>query len=264
MVYHHNNTGRSHITAMLSEDDCKTWPYKLLLDERSNISYPDGKEADDGYIYIAYDRERGNGRKSLEEVYSCAREILIAKITEADIMAGNVVDTGSKLKFVASKLGEYADGDPYGDVKACYEENMAKYLVSVTNERLLYVLFEHYQNNCRNMRPQDGEKLDALIAQLEDPDCDHKETILAMIQLIVSVPEEPVTDLSVIERVKVILLDKRVEDMPVGEIARQLGMSLNYLRHAFQKATGITVTEYKNYLRNHYTIFSKKEETFYE
>ena len=107
LVYHHNNTGRSHITAMLSEDDCKTWPYKLLLDERANVSYPDGKEADDGYLYITYDRERGNGRKSLEEVYSCAREILIAEITEEDIIAGKLVDSGSKLKIVASKLGEY-------------------------------------------------------------------------------------------------------------------------------------------------------------
>ena len=36
---------------MLSEDEGKTWKYKLRLDGRNLVSYPDSKEADDGYIY---------------------------------------------------------------------------------------------------------------------------------------------------------------------------------------------------------------------
>lgn len=107
MINHVNFQGRNNLTVLLSEDECKTWKYSLLLDERSEISYPDAKEAEDGYIYITYDRERGSSRKSMDEVYTCAREILYAKITEKDIMAGAVKDKGSRLKCVVSKLGEY-------------------------------------------------------------------------------------------------------------------------------------------------------------
>ena len=95
------------MTALISDDDGKTWCAQLLLDERSDVSYPDVKEAEDGYIYITYDRERGAYKHSMDEVYACAREILVARVTEEDILAGQVQDTGSYLKRVVSKLGEY-------------------------------------------------------------------------------------------------------------------------------------------------------------
>lgn len=113
LVNHYRYHGRNNITALLSEDDGKTWPYTLLLDERTNVAYPDGVEAADGYIYITYDRERGCLRKSMAEVMADAREILMAKITEADIMAGRLTDPGSKLKHIISKLDGYIDQDPY-------------------------------------------------------------------------------------------------------------------------------------------------------
>jgi len=115
LINHYNYTGRSHLTALLSEDECKTWKYSLLLDERSNVSYPDAIECNDGYIYITYDRERGGFLNSLDEVYDCAREILIAKITEDDIISGKLITEGSKLKIIASKLEKYnfENGDPF-------------------------------------------------------------------------------------------------------------------------------------------------------
>ena len=91
LINHFGYTGRSHLTAMLSEDDGKTWKYKLLLDERANVSYPDATENGDGYIYITYDRERGGFLNSLEKAYASAREVLIAKITEEDIIAGELI-----------------------------------------------------------------------------------------------------------------------------------------------------------------------------
>lgn len=108
LINHYNYIGRSHLTAMLSEDECKTWKYKLLLDERSGVSYPDAKEHDDGYIYITYDYQRGAFQDSLDKVYSKAREILFAKITENDIINGRLVDKESQLKRTVSKLGKYA------------------------------------------------------------------------------------------------------------------------------------------------------------
>ena len=69
--------GRSHLTAWLSEDDGTTWIGGLLLDERKNISYPDGAQDAEGNIHIIYDRER------LKD-----RDILLAKFTEAEILNG--------------------------------------------------------------------------------------------------------------------------------------------------------------------------------
>ena len=113
LVNHYNYSGRSHLTAMLSEDDGKTYKYKLLIDERENVSYPDATEADDGYIYVTYDRERGSFKSNLDEVYASAREILLAKISEDDIIAGRIVTDGSKLKTVISSLGEYKGDNPF-------------------------------------------------------------------------------------------------------------------------------------------------------
>lgn len=88
--------GRSNLTAMLSDDDGETWPYKLLLDERNEVSYPDASECNNGYIYVCYDHERVT-----------EREILMAKFTEADILAGKIISPGSQLKILVNKaLGQ--------------------------------------------------------------------------------------------------------------------------------------------------------------
>jgi len=92
---------RSLMTAFLSEDEGKTWPHKLLLDERNLVSYPDAAEGKDGFIYVAYDR----GRYSKDQ-----QEILFAKITEADIKAGKLINPQSKLKGLVSNLAPYGGG----------------------------------------------------------------------------------------------------------------------------------------------------------
>jgi hypothetical protein len=84
--------GRSQLTAWLSEDDGATWKGGLMLDERKGVSYPDGFQAPDGAIYISYDRNR-----------STDGEILFAKFTEEDILAGRLVDARSRLKNLISR-----------------------------------------------------------------------------------------------------------------------------------------------------------------
>ena len=115
-ISHHNYTGRNNLTAFLSEDDGKTFPYSLLLDGRDQVSYPDAIERD-GYLYIVYDRERGCFKQSLEEAYSNAREVLTAKITEEDILNGAINPETSYLQNVACKLDRLApeDPDPYAN-----------------------------------------------------------------------------------------------------------------------------------------------------
>lgn len=94
LVNHYGFHGRSHLTAQLSEDDGLTWNEGLLLDERANVSYPDGTEAEDGTIYIVYDRERFSDM-----------EILMAVFTEEDVLAGRCVSPRTKLKVLVEKGG---------------------------------------------------------------------------------------------------------------------------------------------------------------
>lgn len=103
LVNHYHFQGRNNLTAMLSEDDCVSWKGFLLLDERGAVSYPDGTEDTQGNLYIVYDRERG-GSHEYKNHSDAAREILFAKITEEDILAGRLVSAGSRLKCIADKL----------------------------------------------------------------------------------------------------------------------------------------------------------------
>jgi hypothetical protein len=93
--------GRANMTAMLSEDDGRTWPHKLMLDDRKSVSYPDGTEGSNGFLYVTYDR----GRYEKDE-----QEILFAKFTEADIKAGQLVTEGSQLKQLINRLADSGGG----------------------------------------------------------------------------------------------------------------------------------------------------------
>ena len=95
MVNHYKFECRENLTAMLSYDDGKTFPYKLLLDERRRISYPCGNITADGRVTLAYDRERQRG----------AREIMLASFTEADIRNG-CFGEGSYTKQVITAGGK--------------------------------------------------------------------------------------------------------------------------------------------------------------
>lgn len=92
LVNHVHFIKRNNLTAMISDDGAKTWKGFLLLDGRNDISYPDAVEAEDGTIRIIYDRERYK-----------AREILMAKITQQDILAGRLTDPESRLGIVLNR-----------------------------------------------------------------------------------------------------------------------------------------------------------------
>ena len=93
LVNHFNFKGRNNLTAQISTDDGATWCDGLLLDERNNVSYPDGVQDEDGLIWITYDRDRqGEG------------EILLAKFKEEDVLAGKNVSGAVTLKQTINKL----------------------------------------------------------------------------------------------------------------------------------------------------------------
>jgi len=63
-----------------------------MLDERTGVSYPDGFQAPDGTIEIIYDHNRAKDR-----------EILMAKFTEEDVLAGKIVSSKGKLQMMVHK-----------------------------------------------------------------------------------------------------------------------------------------------------------------
>ena len=85
---------RSHLTAYISEDDGQSWQGGLLLDERIAVSYPDGCQDADGNIWIIYDHQRYR-----------EGDILFAKFTEQDVLAGKLVSDIGKLKQQISHAG---------------------------------------------------------------------------------------------------------------------------------------------------------------
>lgn len=96
---------RNNLTAFISEDDGESWCSHIVLDERCEVSYPDFAISPDGYIYAIYDYNR-----------YIDKEILVAKFTEADVLAGKLISEGSELRIpVCKALGinprEIADKD---------------------------------------------------------------------------------------------------------------------------------------------------------
>ena len=96
-----NPTGRQYgnrknMTAFLSEDGGKTWPWNLLLDSQRNISYPAGMITPDGRAYIAYDHERYRDR-----------EIWYASFTEEEIRQGQLIHPESFRKKLLCKSGRF-------------------------------------------------------------------------------------------------------------------------------------------------------------
>ena len=65
-----------------------------MLDERTDISYPDGMQTPDGTIYIVYDRSRHGDR-----------EILMTTFTETDVQAGAYLTAGARQKVIVNKAG---------------------------------------------------------------------------------------------------------------------------------------------------------------
>ncbi len=244
LINNANTSTRNNLTAMLSEDDGATWKYSLMIDERDDVSYPDAKEADDGYIYITYDRERGSAFNSYKEARAQAREVLIAKITENDIINGSV-SKGGYLKGIISKLGDY---EGKADLYAGINEQIAENLLYDETDRIIPALFEHFSINCMNMHKIDNEKLDALIDKMESG-ADKLTVLREIIELVRSVTEVKRAVAPVVERVKEYITANTHEQVSVGKIADRFVMSKYYLCHLFKKETGITIKNYEKSIR---------------
>jgi len=101
-----HRTSRTRMTAWLSDDDGQTFPHRLLLCDDGQISYPSAALGKDGAIYIVYDQGRG---------VIGQHTIFLSKITEEDILAGELVEEQSFLNNIVSRPGDHGGGRRPGD-----------------------------------------------------------------------------------------------------------------------------------------------------
>lgn len=115
LIYHDSKKAkpaRERLAIWLSDDEGRTWPHELLLDERPRVSYPDAIEAPDGRIFLTYDYGRYEAG---------AKQLLVSMIREADIRAGQVVSQDTAIKLVvnqATAYGNHADLRREAEAKA--------------------------------------------------------------------------------------------------------------------------------------------------
>jgi len=253
LVNHYQFTGRNNLAALLSEDDGKTWPYALMLDERKDVSYPDMAEGPDGRLYIIYDRERGasyDGRTSYARTLKDARQILMAKITEADIMAGKLVSPGSGLKIVVNELSQY-DGDAQGQYDSfprCTYADMKQWLLKLKDkDEIMSKIFRFYSKSCENLQPIDSRALDDIISRFLNSEEDVETAfgrIVDILETSVHIPaprHEPVVESAIA------YIDGHfTEEVTAELLARRSGISLYYLCHRFKEQMGLSILAYRD------------------
>ena len=79
--------------AFVSDDDGQSWQGGLMIDEREDVTYPDGVQAEDGTIYLIYDHQR-----------TPLGEVLMATFTEADVRAGKAVSDRVRMRDLIARL----------------------------------------------------------------------------------------------------------------------------------------------------------------
>ena len=248
LINHYKFSGRNNLTALLSDDGGKTFPYHLLLDERNDVSYPDVAVDADGYIYVTYDRERGAFKSSLKELNACAREILVARISEDDIVAGKLVCPDSYLKRVAFKLIEY-DGDnvnPYNEKELFSNSDYASFLEGSIKDpdEIIAKIFDTYGINCANIHNVESQVLDALIERYKE----RRE--LAVLDEIVSTvrrahSHSEYAEGDIVDRICRYIVENLESNDSSADIAEKFHFSTHYIRHIFKRGTGMSIKEFR-------------------
>lgn len=248
LINHYNYTDRDHLTAMLSEDDGKTFPYRLLLDDRKLVSYPDAALDKDGRIHIVYDRDRGSFKTRFDDIMNSAREILTACITEQDIINGSLVGEGSYLRRVVYKLTEYHGElqNPFDEESRFTDQSYARYLTSKGNsaEKIVDEIFDAYQINCSNIHNIEAETFDRLIEEYKNSD---DLEILNKIVAIVRAAhgESQYSEKNIVDEICKYIIENLEADCSIEGIAKRFHFSSHYIRHIFKKQTGTSITEFK-------------------
>lgn len=124
MVNHDTTSSRSNMTAYLSVDEGQTWPYKISLDDRDDVSYPSAYEQN-GKIYIVWDKGR-----------YIQKELRLTILTEDDIKRGNYLSDIANKRLLISKPTEYQD---IVSINNSFENEMT-YTIGTTSAKIKEIL----------------------------------------------------------------------------------------------------------------------------
>ena len=95
-----------------------------------------------------------------------AREILVTRIREEDIIRGEIKSEGCFTARIASKLGAYEgeDKNPYKEKGLYSSEELAAILGDESEaDAAINEIFDTYHLNCTNLHNLDSRRLDELI-----------------------------------------------------------------------------------------------------
>jgi AraC-like DNA-binding protein len=252
LIYHDSTSKRNNLAAYLSDDEGETWKWKLMLDERDNVSYPDAVEAKNGFIYIIYDRERGAFCKGLEELYHNAREILMAKITEEDIMEGKIISEDSRLKQIVSKLGVYLGPmiNPYSEKLLLSTDEYVKQVMDLpANEKMIDSILEDFGRCSLTL---DWDTIQNLNAKIEyalnlDKKTSRKELEKTIREILFIFKKgEEANPVDLFPKIISFINNNLCVDMSLDEMAQALHLSKFYMCHLFKEKAKITIMSYRN------------------
>lgn len=243
---------RINLTAHLSDDNGMTWSKGLLIDERSEVSYPDAVETEDGTIYMIYDRERGSHKKSWEANRACAKEFLMARFTEADVLAEDYITEGSYTKKIVSKLTEYTGTrDYYAELDNDLDHGICSMLMKLDSgrEEIVAKVMKFYLPSSSQMATVDVDKADMLIRNiLEGEEADLEKNIKQLMKVF-EAAGEPVQSRPIVDKAIEYIKAHAVEDYTSSQMANTLGVSEYYLTHIFRYHIGVSPVAYRNTCR---------------
>ena len=203
----------------------------------------------DGCIYITYDCERGNPR-TLEATEKCAREILYARFTEADALAGKNVSGKCEFKKIISKLGKYeGKKNPYAEKKYFSDDEYVDYLMTLPSADAVMKRLYSDGVTCYVIKDSAArERTDQLLDAFEKAEKDdEKREILYELNVIFkkNKREYAVTDESdLVEKIIAYIDGHYGEELTLDVIARHFAISRYYLCHAFKRQTGTSAIKF--------------------
>ncbi len=254
-INHYHFKDRNNLTVLLSDDDGKTWPHKLLIDERDWVSYPDAKEAENGFIYICYDRDRGSFKNSLKEAQKCAREILMAKITEEDVIAGKLVNKESKLKMIVSKLDKYDGDEEYLYNIDDIADDPATLIKCASQDTIVDIIFHRHASCMTMLTTEEKKEVDRLTERIEAKTAyDDIPTLIEDIDKLIRLLKrrkweniDKTSQIDIVSKIKE-FVDNNIssQEINLDEMAKDINFSKYYALHIFKQQTGMSVFEYIN------------------
>ena len=253
LINHINYTGRNNLMAKLSRDGGKTWEGGLMIDPRDNVAYPDCGIGADGFLYIVNDHERGGFLPTQAQAMACAREIVLSKITEEDILAGKLVNPDSYLRRVVSRLADvtYTGPDLHEEkLKKRIPELIRQLSLEDSCDKIIDEIFHTFRGCCSLFTDGTHQKVDELVAVIldtakTDDFCTRMTAVRQLVELLALNAEfkPSVTHEWTMQLMDMVRKDP-AENWSLDSLAARLHVSKYYLCHFFKCETGISVMQY--------------------